>query len=189
MATDPTRSIGYSFLSELLKYGSKQVYLNPFGYAGGYTKTLTKNDPVITNPYGVKAGESSADRGYDESSPFITLEPGQSFNIITGQYSDPNLHANTAARLNASTNQRLAGIAGLGQASQTSARNSTSVLATLDQMYYANQKTNVTTSYELSGLAQAKSQGFNTTSNKTVLGVQSPQTTTATKTALKRALS
>ena len=187
MAPQPQRKIGLNFLDELLRRGSKQFSLGPYGnYSGSLVATLTQANPIITNPWGVAAREGETYEGGDR--PPLYLEAGQSFNAVTGQYSDPKLHANTAKRLNDALQQRLAGAAGLGQAQKDSARAAPSVLAALDEMYFANQKTEVTTSYQLSNLAQANAQGLNTSGAKTILGIQKPDIKVTAKPAVKRAL-
>lgn len=155
-------------LSSLGKWGGATkdgftVYARPAGnYSGRLTTPVTRDSPIVTNPWGVAASFGPSFVGNSQY-----LAPGQSYNYVTGQLSDPKLHANTAARLNEAVNQRAVNEAGLTAASYDNARQGPSVLAALDQMYFANQATSVTTSQPLSAFAEINQQG-------TILGKQPP---------------
>ena len=196
MATkQPVRS-GYDvFLKDLLAlFGGASILTSgtPYGgYSGGFSSTVSEANPIVTNPYGVTSQVRYTgvnDRGGFKGARSIDLRAGQSYNFITGQLSDPNLHANTARRLNEALQYRTVNSAGLDQATKTTARESTSVLASLDEMYLGNASTEVTTSEALTNLSQVKQQGFNTSSAKTVLGTEAKTAASKSKTPLKRAL-
>ena len=153
-----------------------QMNLTPIGNYAGETRTVLhpSGNTILTNPWGV-AAQARSNINTAPNAPRITLAPGQSVDFSTGRLSDPNLHAGTAAKLNQAMDLRAVQAAGLQQSQQDSARNSISVLATLDQMYFGNVNTSVPTgSAALTGTAQAKQQGFNTSSTKTILGAQKP---------------
>jgi hypothetical protein len=152
------------------------ISLMPVGnYAGDITTVLNpQGNTVLTNPWGVEA-QTMGRPGMATGAPTFRLAPGQSVDFSTGRLSDPNLHAGTAAKLNQAMDLRAVQAVGLQQAQQDSARKSMSVLATLDQMYFGNVNTSVPTgSTALTGTAQAKQQGFNTSNTKTILGTQRP---------------
>lgn len=157
-----------------LRYGTEKVIItSPVGnYSGGFAQTLSpEGKTTIENPYGVglKIGSLEGPLPFN-----ITLSPGQTLDLATGRLSDPKLHAGTAQKLNNQIQSRQAKEAGLSQAEVTSARTSPSVLATIDDLYYANTRTSVQTSFELSQLSQAKQQGFNSSGTKTILGATKP---------------
>ena len=158
--------------------GQHNISIAPQGYYSGYQNTaLNTNQTIITNPWGVSAapeiGLNFLNPSYDPM-PAWTLAAGQSIDFRTGRLSDPNLHATTAQRLNNAIQQRQVQEAGLSQASETSARQTKSVLSTLDDLYFANQTTSVPTSEALTAQAQAKQGGLDSMNRKTLLGVQKP---------------
>lgn len=150
---------------------TKDLFLAPTGYhTGAFSKNFKMDEGgILTNPYGITSSVSEL-----FSSPMLYLSPGQSVDIRSGRLSDPNLHAGTAQRLNNQIQERRVNEAGLSQASEDSARKSPSVLATLDDLYFANVATSVKTSFELSQLSQAKQEGFNSSGTKTILGASKP---------------
>lgn len=196
MAIQPQRN----FLSILFDtiFGGRDftASINPYGnYSGSFNSYVTRNNPIVTNPWGVSAyvrTRFSSARGLNSagiSDTTVNLAPGQSYNYLTGQLSDPNLDANTAKRLNEATSIRAVNQAGFQQASLDSARQSQSVLATLDEMYFANARTQVDNGVApLTGIAQANEMGVNASGTKTILGTDAPKKKPATQTALKRAL-
>jgi hypothetical protein len=169
-----------------------QVNVQPTGnYSGHIVQTLSGMSGIVTNPWGTQAGFGISGRGGDNRM-FYTLAPGQSYNFATGAYSDPNLHAATAARLNEAAAKRSIDAAGTVGASATTSRNSNvTALATLDQLYFGNASTSASTSAALSNMAQASAAGYSTGADKTVLGIENPQTTsssTSSKVVIPRAL-
>lgn len=149
------------------------VSLNPVGnYSGDSYQKLTNSNTVLNNPWGVQAAASPRQDFF--GLPSFTLAAGQSLDLKTGRLSDPRLHAGTAARLNQAIQQRQVQEAGLDKAAETTARGKTSVLASLDNLYFANQATSVPTSEALTAQAQAKQGGLDSLDRKTLLGVQKP---------------
>lgn len=138
--------------------------LMPVGnYSGAESVGISKSgNMTITNPWGVAASFGNR----LTSLPF-NLAAGQSYDFGTGRLSDPNLHPDTARRLNDSVKFRAAGEAGLTKASEDTARNSVSILGTLDQMYWGNQNAQETTSYKLSGISEVAQGGLD---QATILG-------------------
>ncbi len=139
--------------------------LLPNGNYKGYQSYRPASDgAILNNPWGVAA--FAAPRSRQFQLPGLSLQAGQSFNFLTGQLSDPNLHANTAQRLNNQINQRSANEAGVNTGGR-----GTSVLGTLDQMYFANASTKVQTSYQLSGIQAVNQTGTTVAAPKqTILG-------------------
>lgn len=167
-----TRQGAYSTPSTLM--------VAPSGYYSGqtsYSLSPTGNT-VVTNPYGTTAKlyTTSRQRELDNYSlGGLFLQPGQSFNLATGALSDPNLHAGTAKRLNDAGVMRALNEVGINTGGETSSRNSKSLLANLDDMYWGNVNTQVAPQSEaLTQLTQAKQTGFNTTRAKTILGTAAP---------------
>lgn len=196
MATkQPVRS-GYDvFLKDLLAlFGGSSIRteLSPYGgYSGLVSGAASSESPIATNPWGTPAQlryTDSGSRDFRGTGGTLVLSPGQSYNFITGQLSDPNLHAGTAKRLNEALQYRTINAAGLEQANKTTARESKSVLATLDEMYFGNVNTEVVTSSARTNLGLANEQGFNTDGTRTILGADTGKKPTAAKTPLKRAL-
>lgn len=193
MATkQPVRS-GYDvFLKDLLALfggSSFQASGSPYGgYSGGFSADISNTNPIITNPYGVTSRVKLGGERVLGGSRSIDLQPGQSYNFITGQLSDPTLHAGTAQRLNEALQYRTINAAGLEQANKTTARESKSVLATLDEMYFGNVSTEVATSSAKTNLGLANEQGLNTDGTRTILGADTGKKPAAAKTPLKRAL-
>ena len=146
--------------------------IRPVGrYSGGvYHDSRTMGD-ILTNPWGAMAQQFDTFRGRFG----LTLQPGQSVNMRTGQLSDPNIHPQTARRLNEASQRRTAQQVGLGQAAQTSSRGQASVLATMDELYLGSQLADDSSGKELSGLAQARQGGLSTSSARTLLGQQAPK--------------
>lgn len=197
MAIQPQRNFLSILFDNIFGGRSFQASVSPAGYySGALNSFVTRENPIVTNPWGVAArletnpsrramGLSSGRAAYT----LVSLQPGQSYNYLTGQLSDPNLNANTAKRLNEATNMRAVNQAGFQQASLDSARQSQSVLATLDEMYFANARTQVDNGVApLTGIAQANEMGVNASGTKTILGTDAPKKKPATQTALKRAL-
>jgi predicted S18 family serine protease len=153
--------------------GSGRLSLTPYGnYSGGFT-TNVRNVDVIRNPYGVASRLTS---DIDSAVNFSALlQPGQSVEVSSGRLSDPKLNATTAKRLNEDLQQRRVQEAGLQQAAQTSARESRSVLATLDEMFLGNTATKVETGQKRTGFSLAKEIGFNEGRQKTILGEAASQ--------------
>lgn len=155
----------------------------PVGNYSGQTQysVNARGNTVITNPYGVTAklyttGRQRESQGYSLGG--LYLQPGQSFNLATGALNDPKLHASTAKRLNDAGVVRALNEVGINTGGQTSSRNSKSLLANLDDMYWGNVNTQVAKESEaLTQLTQAKQTGFNTTRAKTILGTQPPAAT------------
>lgn len=167
----PQRNEGYSTPSWL--------GVAPVGYYSGETSYNINptGNTVVTNPYGVAAKLYTTGRGRESSSSLggLYLQPGQSFNLATGALSDPKLHAATAKRLNDAGVVRALNEVGINTGGETSSRNSKSLLANLDDMYWGNVNTQVAKeSAALTQLTQAKQTGFNTTRAKTILGAVPP---------------
>lgn len=164
----------FNLFNNTFRYGTeKEILASPVGpYSGGFTQTLSpEGKTTIENPYGTGLQIGSL----DSPLPFnIVLSPGQTLDLKTGRLSDPNLHAGTAQRLNNQIQSRQVKEAGLSQAESASARTAPSVLAAIDDLYYANTKTSVQTSLELSQLSLAKQEGFNSSGTKTILGAAKP---------------
>lgn len=159
-------------------YNAPRIWAGPAGnYSGSTSSYSLGNGGYLRNPWGVTANVYTTGEtqlfGAGVNKILGTLAPGQSLDLGSGQLSDPNLHAGTAYRLNTNVQQRKVNEAGLQQAGATSARETKSVLASLDELYLGNTETQRTTSYEKSGLTMAKEQGFNTTNTKTILGTGS----------------
>lgn len=196
MAIQPQRNILSVLFDTIFGGRDFTASINPYGnYSGSFNSYVTRNNPIVTNPWGVSAyarTRFSSARGLNSagiSDTTVNLAPGQSYNYLTGQLSDPNLNANTAKRLNEATNFREVNQAGLQQASASSARQTQSVLATLDQMYFANVRTQADNgTAPLSQTAQVNEVGINTGANRTILGADTSKKKPATQTALKRAL-
>lgn len=149
--------------------------LYPLGdYMDSKDAWISKNNSIVHNPWGVAAQFRFLNRNLLEKiggyGP-VTLQPGQSYNVLTGRASDPNLHAGTAQKLNNATNQRKINETGLATTNQTSARMSTSVLASLDEMYWGNYLTKVETSAKLTGVNAVNEAGINTGKTRTLLGI------------------
>jgi hypothetical protein len=147
------------------------ISVSPYGNYSGNVSGNANTGGLLTNPWGVSARVSFGQFG-DRGSYSDTLAPGQSIDLSSGRLSDPKLNAQTAQRLNDQTQQRQIQEAGLNQAAATSARQTQSVLATLDQMYLANAQSTLKTSEEKSGFSLAKEIGFNQSRTKTILGEQ-----------------
>ncbi len=151
----------------------------PYGnYSGSSAYTVTKANPIVTNPWSV-AAHFTQPRGerHDKRKPVLTdiyLAPGQSYNFNTGQYNDPSIHNKTAARLNQQVNEIKANEAGLSQVFQDSARQGKSVLATMDELYWGDVRTSASQGQEISLAQQAASGGINTSGKKTILGKVAP---------------
>lgn len=158
--------------------GQFNLELQPQGYYSGYQNTaLNDNNTILTNPWGVSAAPAVRQNFLSpniDPMPDFVLQGGQSIDFRNGRLSDPKLHASTAARLNQAIQLRQIHEVGLEQAGETSARQSKSVLASLDDLYFANQATSVPTSEALSSQAQAKQGGLDTMNRKTLLGIQKP---------------
>jgi len=163
------------------------TYVRPVGnYAGEFTKAWTPSDTIITNPWGVQATFGGNGR-FGNGLPQIYLAPGQSYDTASGRYNDPTIHAATAARLNTAVQSRAVQEAGLTTADRDTARGSTSVLATLDQLYWGNVNTEASPSSATTNLNLANQTGLNTSGTRTILGADAAKKPTTT-TALKRAL-
>lgn len=190
MTVNPSRDIGSVTFGTLFQDAYKGLTslfaeLVPIGnYGGAYGTTLSKDNPTINNTWGVQA---RLNLGTEGRMGKVILDPGQSYNFNTGQYSDPNISATTAKRLNESTAFRHVNESGLTQANKDSARQSQSVLSTLDEMYIGSYQTDVQTSSQLSNLAQAGEVGLNTSGTKTILGVDDNKKSQV-KTPTQRAL-
>lgn len=163
-----------SLFGNILPYG---------GYSGSSSQTVTKANPIVTNPWSVAAhftdkrsGErySGGGKWRNDTGTDIYLKPGQSYNFDTGQYNDPSIHNKTAARLNQQVNEIKANEAGLSQVFQDSARQGKSVLATMDELYWGDVRTSASQGQEISLAQQAASGGINTSGKKTILGKVAP---------------
>lgn len=173
MAVIPQRKAGGITLPYLWdKYGRRPSYtfnVSSPGYSVNMARpVISEDNPIINNPYGSEL--IARIRNVANASDSVSLTAGQSYNFLTGQYSDPNISATTAANLNSALNMRRAQEAGLSQSQATTARQAPSVLASLDEMYWGHYQTKVTTATTLTGLAQANQQGMSEGSNKTILG-------------------
>ena len=169
--------LGLSYTERRAIPGTVEIGLQPQGYySGAALFKLDPNNTIITNPWGTTA---TTQRGY--TGPPITLEAGQSIDMRTGRLSDPNLHAGTAKRLNEAVQKRQVNESGVNTAGR-----GTSVLASLDDLYFANQATSVPTSEALTAQAQAKQGGLDSMARKTLLGVQKPLTPTPAPNPFRR---
>lgn len=183
---------------------ANQWHFTPYYQGTAYSR----NNPIVENPWGTVTDVQIGAKPYTQYVPeysengsylwdraidgpryyqTLTLQPGQAYNLLTGQFNDPNLHANTAARLNQATALRRVNETGLSKAQQDSARNQPTTLATLDEMYWGSTQTEVTASSSLSNMQQIAAQGINTEGGKTILGAE-PLKKPTSKTALNRAL-
>lgn len=192
MATyQPVRAGLDILLKDLLKLFGGSSFVaqgRPYGnYSGNFSSTISENSPIISNPYGVTSKVDLGQESFVYGQKSIDLQPGQSYNFLTGQLSDPKLHAQTAQRLNEALQYRVVNEAGLSQATKSTAREQPGVLATLDQLYFGNTSTKAETSFAKSNFALAAEQGLNTSGTKSILGTDAVKSA-ATTTALKRAL-
>ena len=152
------------------------------GYSGSFSKSISYSDPVITNPYAVTASFSDVRRTFQKASdgtgglPWsIILKPGQSYSFQRGTYNDPSMHQLTAQRLNNQTNQIRVNEAGIDASANTSARQTKSVLATMDELYWGDVRTTASSSGSLPLQKQAEQGGVNMGSNRenrTILGTK-----------------
>jgi len=142
-----------NYYNQNYRFGTLTV--KPAGMYSGYLEFsdqgITNKRDVITNPWGVEAFIKQLG---------ITLAPGQSVNLKSGQLSDPNITPGLAKQLNANADFRAVNAAGLQAATATTARTQQSTLATMDQYYWGNQNSPTVTGTPLTGIDAIKNQGL-----------------------------
>lgn len=163
----------------------------PYGnYSGRYSQNVNKDSPIVTNPWSVAAHfRQKTDTRPERRRPpafDVYLAPAQSYNFNTGQYNDPSIHNQTAARLNQQVNEMKVNEAGLSQVFQDSARQGKSVLATVDELYWGDVRTSADQGQEISLAQQAASGGMNMSNKKTILGKVAPTPVVAAPKATRR---
>lgn len=151
--TGSTRQEIDNYYNPNYRFGA--VTVKPGGAYSGYLeftdRNIAKKQDVITNPWGVEAFIKQLG---------ITLAPGQSVNLKSGQLSDPNITPALAKQLNANADFRAVNATGLQAATATTARTQQSTLATMDQYYWGNQNWLSDSGTKLTGIDAIKDQGI-----------------------------
>lgn len=162
-------TFGTTVLGDVLKaYASKlinSVYVDVTapGYAAHTDTRISKQNGLITNPWGVNAVATLRPFGPAVSGT-VNLAPGQTYDSILNKFSNPNLSGTTVKRLNEATALRRVNESG----QQQDNRENRTALATLDEQYIYNANSLPPTSEALSQQAIVNAQGV-TPSARTLL--------------------